>query len=226
MKTLIKIGAIVWLSGALALPAWAQQTAGGVADEPLPADLPLLQQLRKAEADPALSQAALKQGAKLAAFCANCHGANGNSTHPDTPNLAGQNPLYLLGQTLKFADGRRRYEWMEGLIKAMKPDEIIAVALYYSRQPVTTKVSPDSAALIEQGKTYFNQVCFRCHGANGHGSENYARLAGQQEPYVILTLHRYKDGNGVRMDPLMASTTKLMNDQTIRAVAAYVASMP
>jgi len=224
MKTLLKIGSTVLLSGMMALPVCAQQTAA--ADAPTAADVPLLQQLQKVEADPALSQAAIKQGAKLSTFCANCHGANGNSTHPDTPNLAGQHPQYLLGQTLKFADGRRRYAFMEGLIKAMRPDEIIAVALYFAGQPVTTKVSPDSAALVEQGRNYFNKVCFRCHGNDGHGSDTYARLAGQQESYVTLTLHRYREGGGIRMDPLMASSTKLMDDETIRAVAAYVASMP
>jgi len=185
----------------------------------------LIQQLRNVQANPALEQAAVKRGAKLAAFCANCHGTNGNSTHPDTPNLAGQHPVYLLGQTLKFADGRRRYEWMEGLIKAMKPDELVAVALFYARQPVTTRVSRASDALLAQGKAYFEKVCFRCHGADGRGTETYARLAGQQESYVALTLRRYRNGDGTRTAPEMTTSTKMMDDHTIRAVAAYVASL-
>jgi len=210
------------LCALLAPPAFAQAAA---AQEAAAQEVPLIQQLRNVQANPALEQAAVKRGSKLAAFCANCHGTNGNSTHPDTPNLAGQHPVYLLGQTLKFADGRRRYEWMEGLIKAMKPDELVAVALFYARQPVTAKASTANAALLAQGKAYFEKVCFRCHGADGRGSETYARLAGQQESYVALTLRRYRDGDGTRTAPEMTTSTRMMDDHTIRAVAAYVASL-
>jgi len=217
MKTLTASLLGVLLCALVTQPAFAQAGAAQ--------DAPLIQRLRNVQANSALEQAAVKQGAKLATFCANCHGANGNSTHPDTPNLAGQHPVYLLGQTLKFADGRRRYEWMEGLIKAMKPDEIIAVALFYARQPVTPKAAPANAALLAQGKAYFEKVCFRCHGADGRGNETYARLAGQQESYVTLTLRRYRDGDGTRTAPEMTTSTKMMDDETIRAVAAYVASL-
>jgi cytochrome c553 len=219
MKTLTASLLGILLGALLAPPAFAQASA--TQDQ----DAPLIQQMRNTLANPALEQAAVKQGARLATFCANCHGANGNSTHPDTTNLAGQHPVYLLGQTLKFADGRRRYAWMEGLIKAMKPDEIVAVALFYARQPVTTQVSPAGNALLAQGKAYFEKVCFRCHGADGRGTETYARLAGQQESYVTLTLHRYRDGDGTRSAPEMITSTKMMDDVTIRAVAAYVASL-
>jgi len=186
----------------------------------------MLGQLQSTETDPTLSAAALKQGAKMAALCANCHGANGYSTQADTPNLAGQNPRYLLGQMQKFADGRRRYEFMEGLIKAMTPQERVSAVLFYSRQTVAPRTTGD-AALRAKGKAYFEQVCFRCHGANGHGGEDYARLAGQQPPYMELALKRYRNNtDGARNDPNMADTTKLMTDDDIRAVAAYVASLP
>jgi len=216
-KTLPTTLLAVLLSAPLAPFAFAQANANK--------DALLLQQLRSVQANPALEQAAIKQGAKLAGFCANCHGPNGNSVHPDTPNLAGQHPVYLLGQTVKFADGRRRYEWMEGLIKAMKPDEIVAATLFYASQPVIPKQSPTDPALLAQGKAYYEKVCFRCHGADARGTETYARLAGQQESYVTLTLRRYRDGTGERTAPEMTSSTKMMDDATIRAVAAYVASM-
>ena len=216
MRSLFGIGFGLWLVALASSPALAQ--ADGAAD------VPLLEKMRRVEADPALSEAAFKRGAKLSNFCANCHGANGNSTTPDTPNLAGQNPRYVLGQMLKFADGRRRNEFMQGLIKAMSADERIDTALYFSRQPVTTQPSAD-AALVAQGKSYYDKVCFRCHGADGHGNESYARLAGQQMPYVTRTLTRYREGGGTRMDPLMAAATQQMDDATIRAVAAYVSSL-
>ncbi|MDR2153485.1 MAG: c-type cytochrome [Burkholderiaceae bacterium] len=186
-----------------------------------------LEQLQKAEADAALGAAVLQEGTRVAAVCANCHGPDGNSTYPETPNLAAQNPRYLLVQMEKFIDGRRRYEFMEGMLKAMTPQERVGAALFYSRQKVTSRASAD-AALRAQGKTYYEKVCFRCHGSDGRGSEEYARLAGQQSSYVMTALKRYRDNaqDGVRRDPLMAATTKLMSDDDIRAVAAYVVSMP
>ena len=200
-----------------AAPATASETAALAS---------MLERLQSVEADSTLGAAALKQGAKMAGLCANCHGANGYSTQADTPNLAGQNPRYLLGQMEKFADGRRRYEFMEGLIKAMTPQERVSVVLFYSRQKVAPRTTGD-AALRAKGKAYFEQVCFRCHGADGHGSEDYARLAGQQPPYMELALKRYRNNtDGVRNDPNMADTTRMMADDDIRAVAAYVASLP
>lgn len=193
---------------------------------PAAANSSLLEQLHSVEADPALSAAALRQGARVAAVCANCHGANGISAQQDTPNLAGQNPQYLLEQMQKFADGRRRFEFMEGLIKAMKPEERIAAVLFYARQAVPARPVED-AALHAKGKAYFEQVCFRCHGADGHGSAAFARLAGQSTAYVVRALKRYRDGtDGARSDPLMSATTRQMSDADMRAVAAYVASLP
>jgi cytochrome c553 len=205
----------------LGLAAWqgsaAQVSAGSAA---------LLERLRSVEADPALSAAALRQGAKVAAVCANCHGANGISPQQDTPNLAGQHPRYLLEQMQKFADGRRRFEFMEKLIKAMKPDERVAAVLFYARQAVPPR-PVDDAALRARGKAYFDQVCFRCHGSDGRGSDAFARLAGQQAAYVTLALKRYRNNtDGARNDPLMAAATRLMSDADIQAVAAYVSSLP
>jgi len=164
--------------------------------------------------------------AQIANLCANCHGANGNSPNPDTPNLAGQNPRYLLAQMQKFVSGERRFEFMEGMIKTMSPKEREAVAQYFAQQTVPPR-APSDPALAARGKEVFSKICFRCHGADGRGTEQYARLAGQQTGYVERTLRRYRDPhNQVRKNPLMADATAMLTDGDIRAVAAYVASMP
>jgi len=218
MKSRFGIQIVALLLGAAGVLA----CGGALADD----TASVLEQMQRIEADPALSAAAIKQGAKVAALCANCHGANGYSTLPDTPNLAGQDPHYLLGQMEKFIDGRRRYEFMEGMIKALTPQERMSVMLFYSRQAVAPRVTGD-AWLRDKGKSYFEKVCFRCHGPDGHGNQSYARLAGQQPPYMELALKRYRDNtDGRRNDPLMGGVTKLMTDADIHAVAAYVASLP
>jgi cytochrome c553 len=203
----------------VSVPATAQSfRARGTADVDLPA------RLTEVERDPKLAEDTLRIGRKVAAICANCHGDGGNSVKPDIPNLAGQNPAYLIEQLRKFADGRRRNEFMEGMIKAMSSDEKIGMVLFYSSQKVIHKpaINPTLAA---QGKVYFNKICFRCHNEDGHGSEKFARIAGQQPEYLRITLQRYRAGTGIRVDPLMAASTKLMTDADINAIVAYVSSM-
>lgn len=180
--------------------------------------------LKEAEASPRLLEAAHKTGSKVASFCANCHGEGGNSPNPDTPNLAGQNTSYLLEQLRQFADGRRRNIFMEGMIRALSAEEKVGVVLHYSQQDVTFK-PPTNAALASKGQDYYNKICFRCHGDQGRGNDKIARIAGQQPGYLATTLKRYRDGSGVRTDPLMAANTKSMSDADIAAVVAYVSSM-
>jgi cytochrome c553 len=176
------------------------------------------------ETDPALMQAALLRGRKVAAFCANCHGANGTSTLPDVPNLAGQNSLYLLEQMQRFVDGRRKDPFMGGMIRAMTETERMDVVAFLSGQKVVIGAI-DSAALVGRGKSIYSQICFRCHGDQGMGDARIPRLAGQQKAYLVRSLKRYRDGTGERIEPLMAANTRHLTDEDISAVAAYVGSM-
>ena len=180
---------------------------------------------KEAQTNLKLADDLYKVGRKVAAVCANCHGEGGNSTKPSIPNLAGQNPAYLLEQLRQFVDGRRRNEFMEGMIRAMDSDEKIGMVLFYAAQDVTHKPATN-AALATKGQEYFEKTCFRCHGNGGRGNEQIARIAGQQPDYLRLTLKRYRDGAGVRANSIMTPNTKLMTDADIEAVVAYVSSMP
>lgn len=203
---------------AVAAPAIAQSTRARVAE----VDLPV--RLKEVEHDAKLSESAFKTGRKVAAVCANCHGEGGNSLKPEIPNLAGQNPAYLIEQLRKFADGRRRNEFMEGMIKAMNSDEKIGMVLFYANQKVVRK-PVSNPALAAKGKEHYSKTCWRCHGEDGRGNEKFARIAGQQPDYLRATLRGYRAGTGLRIDPLMAATTQLMTDADIDAVVAYVMSM-
>ncbi|WP_287984602.1 c-type cytochrome [Diaphorobacter sp.] len=180
--------------------------------------------LQQAMADPKLADELYKVGRKVSAVCANCHGDGGNSTKPSVPNLAGQNPAYLLEQVRQFADGRRRYEFMEGMIRAMNSDEKIGMVLFYAAQPVTPKPAAD-AALQAKGQEIFGKNCFRCHGDMGRGNDQIARIAGQQTDYLRSTLKRYRDGPNTRANSIMTPNTKLLTDADIESLVAYVSSM-
>lgn len=188
------------------------------------ANTDLAARLTQAQMSPQLATELLVKGRRAAAVCANCHGEGGNSVKPEFPNLAGQNPSYLLEQMRLFADGRRRYEFMEGMIKAMTSDEKVGVALFYASQAVTAS-APVNPALAAKGKEHFDKICFRCHGQDGHGNNTFARIAGQQSAYLTLTLKRYRGGQGPRNNPLMTDNTRHMTDADIDAVVAYVTSL-
>ena len=189
------------------------------------ASVDLSERLAQAQSDPQLEKTLFQLGRKVAAVCANCHGEGGNSAKSDIPNLAGQNPAYLLEQLRQFADGRRRNMFMEGMIRAMDSDEKVGMVLFYAAQDVA-RTAPSNPALAAKGQAYFNKTCFRCHGADGRGNAQIARIAGQQAHYLDLTLKRYRAGGGERANSVMVDNAKLMSDADIEAVVAFVSSMP
>jgi cytochrome c553 len=175
--------------------------------------------------DPATFKAAMEKGRKISTFCANCHGDSGVSKIPEVPNLAGQNPDYVLEQTRRFGDGRRKDAFMQGLIRILTEDEKTQLAIYYSNQGVPPN-NNQPTALVDKGKALFARLCARCHQQTGHGSMTIPRLAGQHPEYVVMSVTRYRDNTGVRRDPLMSSAVAQMKDDDIKAVAAYVATLP
>ncbi|PWB57605.1 MAG: cytochrome C [Nitrosomonadales bacterium] len=201
--------------------------ASGIAGAAEPGGVPkigLEERLGAVMQDAAAMQAAIKAGRKVTTFCANCHGEGGNSGKPDVPNLAGQNTAYLLEQVKKFADGRRRNEFMQGLIKALSDEEKVNAVVYFSAQEVKPHAS-SNPALANHGKELFFKICQRCHGEQGRGNEKIPRIAGQQPEYLTLSLKRYRDGSGERMDPFMAANTKNLKDADISALVAFVSGM-
>jgi cytochrome c553 len=178
--------------------------------------------LKSIFADPSARAAAAESGRKTSSFCANCHGVDGNSKFSEVPNLAGQNPIYLLNQVHKFYTGERRDQWMEPVIKLLTEAERLNIVTYYVGQSV---LPASSAAPNPEGREIYHRVCFRCHGDQARGGERFPRLAGQQNIYLIRSLTRYRDRTGNRMEPEMLAMTAALKDADIKAVADYLSSM-
>ncbi|MDH5468950.1 MAG: cytochrome c [Gammaproteobacteria bacterium] len=71
-------------------------------------------------------------GKAKAASCAGCHGANGVSSNPMWPNLAGQQSGYLAKQMKAFRDGTRTDPMMSPMAKPLTDADIDNIAAYYS----------------------------------------------------------------------------------------------
>lgn len=184
----------------------------------------LPERLKVLQADPAALKAAVDAGKKATFFCANCHGEEGLSKTPDVPNLAGQNPGYLLEQIRKFGSGERKDAFMQGLIKVLRDEERLQIALYYASTPVSP--TPANAAHSAKGKDIFAKLCARCHGEQARGSEAYPRLAGQKLPYLQTSITRYRDNTGIRNNQLMTIATAPLKNDDITAVANYLTQLP
>lgn len=182
------------------------------------------ERLKAVQGDPSAVKAAVEAGKQAAFFCANCHGESGVSKTVDVPNLAGQNPAYLLEQIRKFGSGERKNDFMQGMIKVLKDEERVQVALYYAG----LGVPPSSAnpALAAKGKALFEKICVRCHGEQARGNELFPRLAGQKAPYLQSSITRYRDNTGVRKNQLMTIATSQLSNDDILALANYLTQMP
>ncbi|MDR0528721.1 MAG: c-type cytochrome [Zoogloeaceae bacterium] len=180
--------------------------------------------LRAVSADPATLRMAQDAGRKASSFCVNCHGSNGVSKLADVPNLAGQNPDYVLVQTRKFGTGERKDPFMQGLIKALTEEEKIQIALFYASQ--NPRPGTPDAGRVASGRQVFLKHCERCHGERARGNETIPRLAGQHEEYIVKAVTRYRDKSGERQDPLMSSAVASLKNVDIEMVAAYLNSLP
>lgn len=189
----------------------------------------LLQKLQQKIASPAQRSKAIFVGRERALICSYCHGNDGNSIRPEVPNLAGQNPDYLLQQVGRFASGERKDFVMNSLARKFTEDDQINLAIFYASQEV--KAARGDRAKTAQGKALYQQQCQVCHGHKGHGNAGYARLAGQKSAYIKMTLERFRDNsrgktnNKKRRSRIMEPVASRLTDKQIQHLAAYIASM-
>jgi len=178
--------------------------------------------LKSILASPSATASAIEGGRKISQFCANCHGLDGNSKLAEVPNLAGQNPIYLLEQVRKFSAGERRDEWMEPMIKQLSENERLNVVVFYSSMTV---VPAGSKAGSADGQDLFSHRCVQCHGPQARGGERFPRLAGQQHEYIVRSLTRYRNRTGERIAPEMFAMTAALKDSDIQALADFLSSL-
>ncbi|QDQ27535.1 cytochrome c [Chitinimonas arctica] len=73
--------------------------------------------------------------AKSEQVCASCHLADGNSTNPQYPILAGQHPDYLRKALRDYQSGARSNAIMADQAKALSKAEIDNLSAWFASQP-------------------------------------------------------------------------------------------
>jgi cytochrome c553 len=193
--------------------------------------LPAMAAEEKAEAKPDPAKA----NQIATTVCAGCHGADGNSSVPGNPTLAGQVPQYITKQLVNFRDGDkprgRKNAIMQGMVATLSPEDMTSLGAYFAQQVPKAGTATDKTLAALGEKLYRGgnssrgiPACAGCHSPNGAGiPAQYPRLAGQQMEYVVTQLKAFRSGEREN-DPnqMMEMIALKMADQEMTAVAQYV----
>lgn len=77
--------------------------------------------------------------------CQACHGADGNSTDPQYPRLAGQHTDYLVHALTAYKSGARKNPIMSGFAASLSEQNIKDVAAWFASQKgLTSPVEPNT----------------------------------------------------------------------------------
>lgn len=175
----------------------------------------------------------LAKGAALfGQVCVACHAADGNSTTPENPKLAGQHPEYLVKQLREFKSGKRSNAIMSGFAATLSDDDMRNIAAWLSGQVAKTGAATDKD-LVRLGERIYRggiadrqiAACAGCHSPNGAGiPAQYPALSGQHAGYTEAQLKAFRDGARVN-NAQMTGVAAKMNDREIKAVADYIAGL-
>jgi cytochrome c553 len=179
----------------------------------------------------ALAAGDVAAGKQKSAACVACHNADGNSTNPQWPKLAGQHADYLVKQLNDFKGGNRANPIMSGMAAPLSQQDMEDLAAYYSTQKITAGQA--DPALVPLGEQIFRggnlasgvAACAACHGPNGVGNPQagFPALAGQHAEYIETQLRAFRSMERANdAGQMMRNIAMKMTDAEIKAVASYI----
>ncbi len=158
--------------------------------------------------------------------CFACHGPNGASTQPLIPNLAGQTARYIYLQLKDFNEGRRSDPQMSPMAANLTKEDMLALATFFSEQPVPANGFTADPAKSAQGKDLADvTLCTMCHQGSYQGQNEIPRLAGQHYDYLKKQLQDFRAKKRTNDAGNMTSVTKSLRDEDIENLAQYLAAM-
>lgn len=195
--------------------------------------------LAAAFAGTAVAQDAAKARGIASQVCAACHAADGNSTAPANPKIAGQIAEYLHKQLADYKPqaGKkpaRESAIMTPMVANLSDADMKGLAAFYAGQNPRPASAADKEWVALGQKIWRGGIaasgvpaCAGCHGAAGSGMPaQYPRLSGQFAEYLVAQLKAFKEGVRAN-DPngMMRGVAARMSEREIRAVAEYAAGL-
>jgi len=158
--------------------------------------------------------------------CAACHGPNGNSTDPQYPKLAGQTARYLYLELKDFKEGRRHDPQMEPMAKGLSPEDMLALADYYSKKTSAPTGFKADAAKVNAGAKKADEVlCTMCHSGGFSGQNEIPRVSGQHYAYIKKQLNDFKTRQRTNDAGNMTSVASTLSETDIENLAQYIANL-
>jgi len=165
-------------------------------------------------------------GKQKAAVCGACHGADGNSTIPQYPILAGQNARYLYLQLRDFNKKRRQDPLMSPMAENLSAKDMLDLAAYFSMQKPNRQNAKGDAAKIEEGRKIADAaLCPMCHLGGFSGQNEIPKVAGQHYDYIKKQLLAFKNRQRTNDAGSMTAYMNGVSEEQIEALAAYAASL-
>jgi cytochrome c553 len=179
----------------------------------------------------ALAAGSVETGATKAIVCQACHGANGNSTNPEWPSLAGIGADYIAEQLKNFKEGKRTNPVMMPNAATLSPDDMADLGAYFDSL-TNTGLEADPSYWQAGEKLYRGgdqaraiPACMACHGPTGRGNEpaKFPALRGQQSVYVMKQLNDYASGaRPTGPNGIMQTIAKRLSPDDMRNLASYL----
>jgi len=158
-----------------------------------------------------------EHGKALATDCTSCHGENGISKTPGTPNLAGQQPHYLVAATQEYLNGARETSPMHGLIRGRNKLDMDSLALFFASQTPAERPAP-SFGNPAAGEA-LTALCAGCHGLHGVSTDSETpSLASQDPEYLVNSTKAYRNK---RRHEAMQRAIASLSDKDIENIAAF-----
>jgi cytochrome c553 len=171
-------------------------------------------------------------GKTKAEACGGCHGADGNSSAPIFPKIAGQHASYIAKQLHDFKSQKRPDPTMSALAEPLTDQEIQDLAAYYAQQKIRIEKgapNPLGEKIYRAGNPETGvPACIGCHGPGGNGNPQavFPQVNGQYAAYVEKILKDFKTGaRGNDMNGMMRTVGAKMSEAEINAVADYISSL-
>lgn len=164
--------------------------------------------------------------------CFICHGADGESSSPVFPRLAGQNAAYVARQLADYKSGKRRSTTMQPMVEDLSQADFAALGAWYASRP--TQVHPvEDADLAQVGRFVYLRgnpyagvaACASCHGPAGQGSDTLPRLAGQHAQYTENQLRQFNKRERTNDNAVMHAIASRLSELEVKAVASYLSGL-
>jgi cytochrome c553 len=164
--------------------------------------------------------------------CFICHGAEGESSSPVFPRLAGQHAQYVARQLADYKSGKRQSSAMRPMVEDLTDADFKALGLFFETRK--TMVHPvDDPDLAQMGRFIYLRgnaysgvaACAACHGPKAAGTDTLPRLAGQHAQYTENQLKAFNKRERTNDNSVMHSIASKLTELEIKAVAAYVSGL-